>query len=79
MSEEMFEIVNELLEKVLEKNKDKDPIMKALYLDHKIDTKRTDLPTKLKKLEPVKLEEFIQLEEEFLNKINEFWGDDTNE
>lgn len=48
MSEEMFEIVNELLEKVLEKNKDKDPIMKALYLDHKIDAKRMDLPTKLK-------------------------------
>ena len=79
MSEEMFEIVNELLEKALEKNKDKDQIMKALYLDHKIDAKRMDLPTKLKKLEPVKLEEFIQLEEEFLNKINEFWGDDTNE
>ena len=79
MSEEMFEIVNELLEKVLEKNKDKDPIMKALYLERKIDAKIMDLPTKLKKLEPVKLEEFIQLEEEFLNKINEFWGDDTNE
>ena len=79
MSEEMFEIVNELLEKVLEKNKDKDLIMKALYLDHKIDAKKMDLPTKLEKLEPVKLEEFIQLEEEFLNKINEFWGDDTNE
>ena len=75
----MFEIVNELLEKVLEKNKDKDPIMKALYLERKIDAKIMDLPTKLKKLEPVKLEEFIQLEEEFLNKINEFWGDDTNE
>ena len=79
MSEEMFEIVNELLEKALEKNKDKDPIMKALYLEHKIAAKRMDLPTKLEKLEPVKLEEFIQLEEEFLNKINEFWGDDTNE
>ena len=59
MSEEMFEIVNELLEKVLEKNKDKGPIMKALYLDHKIDNKRRTLPTRLEKLEPTKLEEFI--------------------
>lgn len=72
MNEEMFEIMNELVKNILEKNKDKDPIMKALYLDHKIDAKRMDLPTKLEKLESVKLEEFIQLEEEFLNKINEF-------
>lgn len=79
MDEEMFEIMNELVKNILEKNKDKDPIMKALYLDHKIDAKRMGLTTKLKKLESVKLEEFIQLEEELLNKINEFWGDDTNE
>lgn len=55
MSEEMFEIVNELLEKVLEKNKDKDPIMKALYLEHKIDAKGMDLPTKLKKIRTSKV------------------------
>lgn len=79
MSEEMLEIVNELLEKMLEKGKDKDRVIKALYLDHKIDSKRMDLPTRLEKLEPAKLEEFIQLEEELLNKINELWGDDTNE
>ena len=75
----MFEIMNELLDKVLEKGKDKDQVMKALYLDHKIDSKRMDLTTRLEKLEPAKLEEFIKLEEEFLNKINEFWGDDINE
>lgn len=78
MDEEMFK-VNELLCEILEKVKDKDPIMKALYLDHKIDNKRRDLPTRLEKLEPAKLEVFIQLEEEFLNKINELLEDDINE
>lgn len=78
MDEEMFK-VNELLCEILEKLKDKDPIMKALFLDHKIDNKRRDLPTRLEKLEPTKLEVFIQLEEEFLNKINELLEDDINE
>ena len=79
MDKKMFEAMNELLSELLEKTKDKDPIMKALYLDHKIDQKRRMLPMRLEKLEPAKLEVFIQLEEEFLNKINELLEEDINE
>ena len=79
MDKNMLKAINELVSEILEKVKDKDPIMKALYLDLKVDNKRMNLPMKLEKLEPTKLEEFIQLEEEFLKKINEILGDDTNE
>ena len=79
MDENMLKATNELVGKILETQKDKNPIIKALYLDHKIDNKRMNLPMKLEKLDPTKLEEFIQLEEEFLNKINEILGDDNNE
>lgn len=79
MDENMLKAMNELVGKILETQKDKNPIIKALYLDHKIDNKRMNLPMKLEKLDPTKLEEFIQLEEEFLNKINEILGDDNNE
>ena len=79
MDKNMLKAMNELVSEILEKQKDKDPMMKALYIDLKIDNKRMNLPMKLEKLEPTKLEEFIQLEEEFLKKINEILGDDTNE
>lgn len=79
MDKNMLKAMNELVSEILEKQKDKDPMMKALYLDLKMDNKRMNLPMKLEKLEPTKLEEFIQLEEEFLKKINEILGDDTNE
>lgn len=79
MDKNMLKAMNELVSEILEKQKDKDPMMKALYLDLKVDNKRMNLPMKLEKLEPTKLEEFIQLEEEFLKKINEILGDDTNE
>lgn len=79
MDKNMLKAMNELVSEILEKQKDKDPMMKALYLDLKIDNKRMNLPMKLEKLEPTKLEEFIQLEEEFLKKLNEILGDDTNE
>lgn len=79
MDKNMLKAMNELVSEILEKQKDKDPMMKALYIDLKIDNKRMNLPMKLEKLEPTKLEEFIQLEEEFLKKINEIFGDDTNE
>lgn len=79
MDKNMLKAMNELVSEILEKQKDKGPMMKALYIDLKIDNKRMNLPMKLEKLEPTKLEEFIQLEEEFLKKINEILGDDTNE
>lgn len=78
MDEEMFK-VNELLCEILEKVKDKNPLMKALYLENKVDIKRLELPMKLEKMESTKLEKFIQVEEEYLNKINEILEDDINE
>ena len=48
MDEEMFK-VNELLCEILEKVKDKNPLMKALYLENKVDIKRLELPMKLEK------------------------------
>lgn len=73
--------LGEMLERMLEKFKDKDIKIKAMYLDKKTTDIRESIFDKMAKneIDNRKIEEIIIAQETFLDKMKEILGDDTNE